>query len=132
MKVLFLAASLFFLMTKEDCNSKKGKANSSNPGCYKGRLEIKGGCMNYTISIAGQNFDTSLVVASWTDENTGKTYNNVFALKSRCTFPDNINAGDEFYFTIDSTSVQNCAVCLMYYPVPPKKLSIKVIPGPCQ
>ena len=46
--------------------------------------------------------------------------------------PGNINAGDEFYFMIDSTSVQNCAVCLMYYPVPSKKLSIKVIPGPCQ
>ena len=106
--------------------------DTSVPGCYKGRLEIKGGCMNYTISITGNNFDTSLVMADWTDENTGKTYNNVFALKTRCTFPDNINAGDEFYFMIDSTSVQNCAVCLMYYPVPPKKLSIKVIPGPCQ
>jgi len=88
--------------------------------------------MNYTISMTSLNFDTSLVMANWTDENTGKTYKNAFALNSRCTFPGNINAGDEFYFMIDSTSVQNCAVCLMYYPVPSKKLSIKVIPGPCQ
>ena len=131
MKVLFLAASLFLLMAKEDCKTKKAKMDTSVPGCYKGKLEIKGGCMNYTISITSNNFDTSLVMADWTDENTGKTYNNVFALKTRCTFPDTINAGDEFYFMIDSTSVQNCAVCLMYYPVPPKKLSIKVIPGPC-
>src|SRR5690242_12072155 len=116
MKVLFLTASLFLLMAKEDCKPKKKKMDTPVPGCYKGRLEIKGGCMNYTISIAGNNFDTSLVMANWTDENTGKTYNNVFALNSRCTFPGNINAGDEFYFMIDSTSVQNCAVCLMYYP----------------
>ena len=132
MKSLFLVVSFFMLTAKEGCKTKKGNTNINTPGCYKGRLEVKGGCMNYTISITGPNFDTSLVVANWTDENTGKTYKNVFALKSRCTFPDNINAGDEFYFKIDSTSVKNCAVCLMYYPVPPKKLSIKVIPGPCQ
>ena len=132
MKVLFLLGSLMLLIAKENCKNKKGNANATVPGCYKGRLEVKGGCMNYTISITSPNFDTSLAMASWTDENTGKIYKNVFALKSKCTFPDNINAGDEFYFTIDSTSVQNCAVCLMYYPVPSKKLSIKVIPGPCQ
>ena len=132
MKLLLLAASFILLITKEDCKTKKSKTNTNIDGCYKGKLEVKGGCMNYTISITGSNFDTSLVMANWTDENTNNTYQNVFALKSRCTFPDTINAGDEFYFMIDSTSVQNCAVCLMYYPVPSKKLSIKVIPGPCQ
>ena len=132
MKILLLAASLTLLTAKETCKRKKGNTNISASGCYKGRLEIKGGCMNYTIAITSPNFDTSLAMASWTDENTGKDYKNVFALGSRCTFPDSINAGNEFYFTIDNTSVQNCAVCLMYYPVPQKKLSIKVIPGPCQ
>ena len=87
--------------------------------------------MNYTISMAGKDFDTSFVVANWTDESTGKAYKNVFALNSRCTFPGTINQGDEFYFKIDTTTVQNCFVCLIYYPVPSKKLSIKVIPGPC-
>src|SRR5262249_8929311 len=132
MKLLFVITPLILLMAKEDCKQKKGNANVNTPGCYKGKLEIKAECMNYTISITGAGFDTSLVMSNWTDENTSKAYKNVFALKSRCTFPDNINAGDEFYFTIDSTSVQNCAVCLAYYPVPSKKLSIKVIPGPCQ
>ncbi len=132
MKLMLLVASLILLTAREDCKTKKGKTNTSTDGCYKGKLEVKGGCMNYTISITGSNFDTSLVMATWTDENTNKTYQNVFALKSRCTFPDTIAAGDEFYFVIDSTSVQNCAVCLMYYPAPSKKLSIKVIPGPCQ
>jgi hypothetical protein len=132
MKVILLAVSLVLLTAKETCKAKKGKTSFSSNGCYKGKLEIKGGCMNYTISITSESFDTSLVMASWTDENTNRDYKNVFALNSRCTFPDNINAGDEFYFMIDSTSVQNCAVCLMYYPVPSKKLSIKVIPSPCQ
>jgi hypothetical protein len=132
MKILLLAASLVLLTAKEDCKKKKGNVTANFSGCHKGRLEIKGGCMNYTIGILSSNFDTSLAVATWTDDNTGKTYKNVFALGSKCTFPESINAGDEFYFTLDSTSVQNCAVCLMYYPVPPKRLSIKVIPGPCQ
>ncbi|HEU0111162.1 MAG TPA: hypothetical protein VFQ73_09820 [Flavisolibacter sp.] len=87
--------------------------------------------MNYTISLVNGTMDTSLIAARWTNESTGKSYNNVFALGSKCNFPSTINEGDEFYFTIDSTTVQNCAVCLLYYPVPPKKLSIKVQQEPC-
>jgi len=134
MKFFLLIASLIlFTSSKESCHSKKLKtAAAALAGCYKGRLEVKGGCMNYTISIVNQNFDTSLVIANWTNETTGKIYKNVFGLKSRCTFPNTINEGDEFYFTMDSTTVQNCVVCLMYYPTPSKKLSIKIIPGPCQ
>lgn len=132
MKVLLLVAPFMLLIAKEGCKNKKGNANAVIHGCYKGRLQVKAGCMNYTISITSANFDTALVMANWTDENTGKTYKNAFGLRSKCTFPDSINAGDEFYFTIDSTSVQNCAICLMYYAVPSKKLSMKVIPGPCQ
>jgi len=119
--------------SKEACkNPKSSRSDNADVGCFKGRLEVKGGCMNYTIGMISKNFDTSMVVAKWTDEATGKSYTNVFALKSRCNFPDTIKEGDEFYFKIDSTTVQNCPVCLMYYPVPPKGLSIKVLPGPCQ
>ncbi len=128
---LLITSFLLLTATKESCKKKKKNKDIAATGCYKGKLEVKGGCMNYTISITDKNLDTSLVVASWTDENTGKAYKNVFALGSRCTFPETINEGDEFYFVIDSTSVQNCAVCMMYYPVPPKKLSIKITQGPC-
>ena len=100
-------------------------------GCYKGKLEIKAGCMNYTISVNQGNIDTAMVVSKWTDENTGKSYKNVFALGSRCNFPSTINEGDEFYFMVDSSTVQNCAVCMMYYPVPSKHVSIKVLEKPC-
>lgn len=132
MKFVLLAAPFFlFAVPKEGCKNKKTGTGIVSPGCYKGKLEVKGGCMNYTISIVSGNRDTSMVIANWTNESTGKTYKNVFALGSRCTFPDNINEGDEFFFEIDNTSVQNCAVCMMYYPVPAKKLSIKVIQDPC-
>jgi len=38
-----------------------------------------------------------------------------------------MNEGDEFYFTIDTTYVSNCAVCLAYYPKPARSLAIKVV-----
>ena len=126
-----VASSLTFFSAKDGCKKKNQLGALTPTGCYKGRLEVKGGCMNYTISVIDGNVDTSFVQSLWTDENTGKSYSNVFGLASRCTFPQTINAGDEFYFELDNTSVQNCAVCMMYYPTPAKKLSIKVIQDPC-
>ena len=131
MKVLLSAIFILLLaVTENTCRNKKDK-NTASANCFRGRLEIKGGCMNYTVAVTEGNIDSSLIQASWTDENTGKTYRNVFALGSKCNFPTTINQGDEFYFLIDSTSSQTCAVCLMYYPVPSKKLSIKVVNDPC-
>ncbi len=103
------------------------ECKKNNIGPFKGRLEIKGICKNYTIAVLEDETDTSFVVPAWTDETTGKNYTNVFRLSSPCTFPENIEQGDEFYFTIDTTTPQNCAVCMAYYPTPPKGLSIKVV-----
>jgi len=128
MKLLLLFSSFMLL----SASTKSCKEAQLPIGCYKGKLEIKALCMNYTITIENKNFDTSMVVANWTDESTGKIYKNVFGLGSRCTFPDTLKEGDEFYFTIDSTSVQNCMVCMAYYPTPVKKLSIKVLNARCQ
>jgi len=124
MKLLFMLASLIALASSHSCKNDLPK------GVYKGKLEVKGECMNYTISMQSKNFDTSMVVSSWTDENTGKVYKNVFALGSRCNFPSSIKAGDEFYFKIDSSYIQHCMVCLIYYPTPSKKLFIKVVDAP--
>ena len=101
--------------------------NKNKDNVYKGRLEIKAICMNYTIKLLEGNLDTSQVVAAWKDETTGKTYNNVFALGSVCSFPSTIKEGDEFYFTIDPDPVRNCAVCMAYYPKPLKSVAIKVV-----
>ena len=94
---------------------------------YKARLETKAICMNYTLRLLEGDIDTSLITANWTDESTGKSYTNVFGLGSPCTFPPNIQQGDDFYFMIDSSTIKDCIVCMAYYPTPPRKLSIKVV-----
>jgi hypothetical protein len=83
--------------------------------------------MNYTIRLLEGNMDTSMIVGNWTDENTKISYNNVFALQNPCAFPATIKQGDDFYFIIDTTEVPPCAVCMAYYPIPGKKLPIKII-----
>lgn len=119
---IFLAAIFLLTVSADECGKKKNTVKT-----YKGRLEIKALCMNYTIGLLEGELDTSLVATDWTDESTGKSYKNVFALGSRCSFPAAIEQGNEFYFVIDTTQQQQCAVCLAYYPTPPKKLSIKVV-----
>jgi len=94
---------------------------------YKGRLEVKGMCMNYTIRLLEGDLDPSKYLTEWKDESTGKTHTNVFALGSPCNFPDSIKQGDEFYFRIDSSYVSNCAVCMAYYPKPAKSIAIKIV-----
>ena len=120
---MYILTPLIFLLavTGEKCKSK-------NDGTvYKGRLEIKAICMNYTIKLLEGSLDTTQVVKAWKDETTGKTHNNVFALGSPCSFPATIKEGDEFYFTLDPDPPRDCAVCMAYYPKPPKSVSIKVV-----
>ena len=122
MKVYILAPLVFILaITTNKCKNK------NETSVYKGKLEVKGMCMNYTIKLLEGNVDTSKLVAEGKNEMTGKTHTNVFALGSVCNFPSSINEGDEFFFTIDTTYVSNCAVCLAYYPKPPKSIAIKVV-----
>jgi hypothetical protein len=117
----FIPVVVVLAITADKCKKK----NESN--IYKGRLEAKGMCMNYTIKLLEGKLDTSKIVSAWKNEVTGKIHNNVFALGSVCSFPSTISEGDEFYFTIDSSYVSNCAVCLAYYPKPPKSIAIKVL-----
>jgi hypothetical protein len=120
MKIYPVVSLLFILLLSAN------KCKSKDP-VYKGRLEVKGICMNYTIKLLEGNLDTSKYAAEWKDESTGKTHTNVFALGSACTFPDTIKEADEFYFTLDSSYVSNCAVCMAYYPKPAKSIAIKIV-----
>lgn len=123
MKLLILFPVISLLTVSTDkCNNKKEK-----PDTYKAKLEIKAQCMNYTLRLLKGNLDTSMINTNWTDETTGKSYKNVFGLVNPCDFPSSIMEGDEFYFRIVSTKDSDCAVCLAYYPTPPKKLWVKVI-----
>ena len=124
---LFILLSAFstLLLSAEYCSLPK-------PHYVVGRLEIKAICSNYTISIIDSflPYDTSLTVANWTDETTGKSYKNVFKLGNPCQFPDSIKQGDEFYFLIDNGKQKDCMVCMAYYPTPSKKINIKVVKKP--
>src|SRR4030095_13279785 len=124
MKLLIILPFISALTIAADqCGKKKNQAG----GALKAKLETKGICMNYTLRLLEGDIDTSKINVSWTDESTGKSYNNVFGLGSPCTFPKNIEQGDDFYFVIDTSQKQQCAVCLAFYPSPPRKLSIKVV-----
>jgi len=125
MKIFLAMGILLAALTQQRCNKEK-----TSSSCYKGRLEIKGICSNYTIKLLEGNLDPATIEASWTDPNTGKTYNNVFALGSPCSFPASLKEGDEFYFSL-AAPVQNCAVCKAYYPKPAKALAITVLDKPC-
>ncbi len=121
-KIIFLSALTTLLLSNTDCSVKKASTVK-----YKGKLEIAAICMNYTISIKEGTMNAADIVANWTDETTTKSYTNVFKLGNLCDFPASIKQGDEFYFTIDTTKGKDCAVCMAYYPTPPKALSIKVV-----
>ncbi len=130
MKIVLVAAIAALTLGQKKCSNKKLSSSVSST-CFKGRLEVKGPCANYTIKLLEGGMDTSNLVASWQNDATKKTYTNVFALASACSFPDSIREGDEFYFALGSKP-QNCMVCMIYYPKPPKALSITVLAQPCQ
>jgi hypothetical protein len=125
MKILFPLSAIFLLgAVSENCGSNKKQTPNTR---YKAKLEIQALCMNYTIRLLEGDLDSSMITPKWTDETNGKPYQNVFALANPCDFPSTIKQGDEFYFSIDTISRKNCAVCMAYYPTPPKKLFIKIV-----
>lgn len=113
---------IFLLLTGPLTCSKQDQAPDV---CYKGRLSIKGICMNYVIEVIEGDVDKSLIVEKWTHPTTGIVYQNAFALESICTFPSSIQEGDEFYFHIPKNPpAQTCAQCQAYSAVPDKSISI--------
>ena len=121
---LFIALAVvsILIVSAGDCGKK-----SEGQVKYKGRLEIAGICMNYTIKLLKGEIDRSKIATSWTDESTGKSYTGVFGLENPCNFPATIKQADEFYFHIVPPAKQDCITCLAYYPTPSKKLSIIVV-----
>ena len=121
MRLYIISAVLFMGLIAGKCNEKNASTK------MKGRLEVAGMCMNYTISILENKPDTLVVAPEWVDENTNKKYSNAFRLGNPCDFPKTIKAGDEFFFTIDTAKPKQCAVCMAFYPTPSQVLSIKVV-----
>jgi hypothetical protein len=121
MKKFIVFPFLATLLLSGECSK-----NNISKTRYKGKLEVAGICMNYTIRVVEGNIDTNLVVANWIDDVTNISYSNVFRLGNTCDFPASIKQGDEFYFTLFSGNQKDCAVCLAFYPTPSKSISIKI------
>jgi hypothetical protein len=86
--------------------TKENNASVINPnGCIKGKLVLKGICMNYVIEVVSGTIDPSLIESTWENPDTHDVYKNVFGLASICTFPPTLKEGDEFYFTIPQSPV---------------------------
>jgi hypothetical protein len=117
---------MVLLLAFTGCDKQETIAN----GCFKGKLVVKGICKNDVVQLLEGKNDALLVESSWTYPTTGMVYQNVFAVDSKCTFPDSLKEGDEFYFTLDSTQSEDCALCKALSPVPTTKLKIKLcVPG---
>ena len=130
-----IALSLLALVTgKSKCHSDKtgntGHINTNN--CYKGKLVIKGICLHYVVSVAEGSLDTSKMAASWTDPSTGRVYRNVFTISNPCSFPDSIQEGDTFYFSLTPDAADNCMRCQAYREVPAVQNPIAVKKEGCQ
>ena len=125
MKNILTIIIIVFTLCSATCKDQKGGT------CYKGKLEIKALCLNYTIKVLEGNIDTALLKNTWTDSHSGKTYTNVFGLANPCSFPEKLKQGEEFYFVIENEPKNDCAVCEAFYPTPDKKLGIKVV-ADCQ
>src|SRR5215211_5263025 len=98
MKFVLSITIILATLSLTHCSSQKAPSTT----CFKGRLEVKSICSNYTIKLLEGSIDTSRIVATWKDETTDKSYTNVCGLSSPCSFPSTINAGDEFYFVLDT------------------------------
>lgn len=129
MKKIILACSILLIVFTTVCSVNKSKTSTpqQQQGTLKARFEISALCANYTFSVIEGNIDTALVVESWVNPQTNKVYKNAFGISNPCSLPKNLKQGDEFYFEIDKTASENCAVCMAYYPTPQKHLSIKVL-----
>lgn len=125
--------NLFFVSVAATCNkpaATKTTSTANGGACYKARLAIKGICTNYVIQVLEGDTSKLALEKSWKDETDGKVYTNVFALDSRCSFPD-IAEGGAFYFTLAGKEDPDCNVCMAYRPVPAAKNSIVVSKTPC-
>ena len=125
MKIICLFSLLLMLTSQKKCGNKRAG------NCYKGRLEIKGICMNYVIKVLDGDLSGLPVEKNWTDEESGKTYENVFGLDKPCDFPD-LEEGEEFYFTLSGSAKSDCVVCQAFRPTPKTKNNIAVRKTPCR
>ena len=70
-KFIYLFALLFLL------SCSKNNPENELEDTYKGKLVVKGICMNYVIQVLDPDFDSSLIELNWTNEFSDISYTNV-------------------------------------------------------
>ena len=128
MKKLFSFLCIVLVIASAyQCNNKTG---SGKEGVLRGKLVIKEICSHYVVQVIEGQVADSLVSNGWKDDKRNQTYDKVFTVSNRCSFPAaSIKEGDVFEFTIDANPVpEDCAVCMAFYPTPEKRNAIKFLP----
>lgn len=125
MKIYSFLFIFLMIGSAYQCNNKAAAGTQK----LKGRLVIKELCAHYVIQVIEGAVDSSLVTNGWRDEKRNKTYDKVFTVSNRCSFPAaGMKEGDEFEFSIDKNPPpEDCLVCMAYYEVPAKRNAVKVI-----
>ncbi|MAD13235.1 MAG: hypothetical protein CMC04_11055 [Flavobacteriaceae bacterium] len=127
MRIIKYFLIILTLTTLSTCKEEINETPCSEEYPYKAKLAIKGICFNYVIELVDGGPISDLVEYEWTDEMSGKVYNNVFRLSNYCNFPPDIEEGEEFYFDIVNVPTDNlCMVCMAYRPTPEKAIDINV------
>ena len=129
MKFYAILLALLPLMQCDSIDPLLDEPSCKEGSVYLGKLAVQGICMNYVITVQGvvpeEWYEQGFIAKTWFDPLEEITYNNAFRLGSICDFPNEIEEGDQFYFTL-SKEEQLCAQCLAYSPTPSESLSIKV------
>lgn len=119
-----LLSFLLIMFAFMQCSNEEDNRDCSE-SLLRGKLAIKGVCLNYTIQLVSGEIDKDLLESEWVDEMTSTAYNNVFALQNVCDFPNGIEEGETFDFIVNKNPEnQKCVVCLAYRPTPSKSISI--------
>ena len=123
-KIFFILGILMIAVTAYRCNSKVVPAD----GVLKGKLVIKEICSHFVVQVVNAKLDTAVVTNGWHDDKRDKVYDNVFTVSNRCGFAAaDLKEGDEFEFTIDKNPpAEDCAVCMAFYPTPPKRNAVRI------
>ena len=124
-KIFSVLCIVAMIASAYQCNNRTG---SGKAGALKGKLVIKEICSHYVVQVIEGQIADSLVSNGWTDDKRGKTYDKVFTVSNRCSFPAaSIKEGDKFEFSIDpNPKPEDCAVCMAFYPTPDKRNAITI------
>ena len=99
----------------------------SDSACYKGKLVLVGLCGNAVVQVLDELMPASFYEATWKDESTGITYQNVIGNTNHCNFPAGLKENEVFYFRINrSEDIESCFTCKAVSPSPEKRHFIQI------